>query len=184
VLRVKITKDQPPAIAMEYHQVRGAARIVLLLMMAAPMFLFGPLLARDGSFMGRWEFAAGASVEPIECQGVPYVAQYCQLKFINPVSGRAVQLDYLLSGDDWSDRKPDVVRSANGHYTSSIAVTSKGMISRIGAFLGLFLLGFLLEQLFLNMYFQTLRRGEPIAPQAPQQSRETVALSRDRRDHL
>ena len=181
---MKMSKDLPPALAEQYRYVKAAAGILLLLLMSLPMLVFGSLLLQDGTYAGRWEFAASAAPEPIECRGVPYVAQYCSLKFTDAVKRRQTQLDYLVSGDDWRNRKPDVVRSSLGHFSSSIAITSKGIIGRFGSLLGLLLLGLVIVQFLLYLYWQFLKIRAPRMWQARQQSKDAVLLSRDRRDHL
>ena len=62
-------------IELEYRWMKRFARLVVFGIMAFPLVQFGPTLWQDGSYSGRWIFAAIMEPQPIECKGVAYILQ-------------------------------------------------------------------------------------------------------------
>jgi hypothetical protein len=78
---------------------------------------------------------------------------------------------------------PDIVRSSSGHFTSSIAISGQGLLTRASAFMFLMMIAYAFERLFLMITFRSLVRKAVIMAPAPR-IREATLLSRDRRDHI
>lgn len=171
-------------IELEYRWMKRLARLLLLGLMAFPLFQHGPLLWKDGTFNGRWNFAANMEPLPIECRGVPYILQSCDVKFVDRDGGRAISLDYLVFGADWNNALPDIVRSTIGHYSSTIAVSGPGLLARGGALLAMFLLGLCIEKLVMLKVWRFMVARVPVIAPPPPRSNETVILSRDQRDSI
>ena len=171
-------------IELEYRWMKRFARLVVFAMMAFPLFNFGPSLWQDGSYSGRWTFAANMEPQPIECKGVAYILQSCELKFSQKDNGRAMTLEYLVFGTDWSGVVPDIIRPLNGAYSSTIAVSGPGLLVRAAAIFALFIMLLCVEKIGLLMIWRFMVDRLPEAHQPVTRSTETVSLSRDRRDHL
>ena len=171
-------------IELEYRWMKRFARILLLVVIAFPLFQYGPLLWKDGSYGGRWNFAANMEPQPIECKAFIYFLQSCELKFAERTEGRSMTIHYLLIGGDWSNAVPDIIRSSNGHYSSTIATSMPGLLSRAGALFSLALIGFCIEKLVLALIWRSMVSQLPVVATTAQRSSETVSLSRDRRDHM
>jgi hypothetical protein len=171
-------------LAREHRNLKRFARLLLILIMALPLAYWGPLLWKDGSVKGRWEFIADSDVRPADCWGVPYLLQGCQIKFADRPGGRLSNLNYLTTATDWMGVKPDLVRNTEGNYSSSIGVTGEGIVKRSGALALLLAIGFLIEQIILRIHWNRVLSLEPVDDTASPQSNETTILSRDRRDHL
>ena len=173
-------------IELEYRWMKRFARVLLLALVAIPVFQFGPLLWKDGSYADRWLFAANMEPQPIECRGYPFIIQLCDLKFTdkNDTGVKKINyINYMVFGADWTNALPDIIRSSTGHYSSTIATTGPGLIARTGALFALFLVGFCLEKIVLAVLWRLMvSKMTVVAPPSPR-SDETVILSRDRRDH-
>ena len=172
----------PEALESEYRRMKRFARILVILLMAFPIYCYGPLLWRDGSYNGRWDFAPEVEARPAHCKGAAYILQLCEVSFADRLNNRMVKLDYVVVGTDWNDIVPDIVRSSTGHFTSSIAVTGPGLLTRASAFMFMMMIAYVLEKLFLKYTFNALvRKAVAMTPQP--RVREATLLSRDRRDH-
>ena len=71
-----------------------------------------------------------------------------------------------------------------GQFSNSIAVSANGLMSRIGALFVLLLLGLMIERLALAFYWRGVLNRPSLIVAPTEQSKETVMLSRDRRDHF
>jgi len=170
-------------IELEYRWMKRFARVLLLAVMAFPIFNHAPLLWKDGSYEGRWAFAATLEPQPLECRGYPYILQFCELKFAEKNGGQTMAISYMLMGANWTGALPDIIRSSTGHYSSTIATSGPGLLQRAGALIGLFIFGVCIEQLVLSVLWRSMIARVPvIVPEV--RSTETVMLSRDRRDHI
>jgi hypothetical protein len=173
----------PEVLDVEYRRMRKIARLVLVAMMAIPVYFYGPQLWRDGSYGGRWIFAGEVDVRPVECSGAIFFLQFCDVKFTDRSNNRAVTLDYAVVGTDWNQMVPDIVRTSAGHYSSAIAVTGPGLFARGFAFGVLAAFAFLVEWLLMRIAFKALLR-KATAMEPASRVREAVLLSRDRRDRI
>lgn len=172
----------PEVLEAEYRRMKRLARTIVILLMAFPLYFYGPLLWRDGSYNGRWDFAADVEARPAHCRGQAYILQLCEVSFADRMNNRMVKLDYVVIGTDWNEVVPDIVRSSTGHFTSSIAVTGPGLLTRASAFMFLMMIAYVLEKLFLMYTMKSLmRKAVAMSPQV--RVREATLLSRDRRDH-
>ena len=171
-------------IEWEYRWMKRFGRMVVFAIMLFPLLQFGPLLWKDGSYSGRWNFAANMEPQPIDCKGVAYILQTCELKFSEKNDGRTMVIEYLLFGTDWSGVVPDIIRASNGTYSSSVAVSGPGLLARAGAILALFIMLLLIEKIGLLMIWRAMVDQLPTPPPPVVRSTETVSLSRDRRDHM
>ena len=171
-------------IEWEYRWMKRFARLVVFAIMAYPLVHFGPCLWQDGSYSGRWIFAANMEPQPIECRGVAYILQSCELKFSQKDNGRTMTLEYLVFGTDWAGLVPDIIRPLNGAYSSTVAVSGPGLLARASAIFALFIMLLCVEKIGLLMIWRFMVDRLPEAPQPVTRSTETVILSRDRRDHL
>ncbi len=171
-------------IELEYRWMKRFARLLLLAVMALPLFQFGPVLWKDGSYSERWNVMVNMEAQPVDCRGVAYVLQQCEVKFVDRNDGRTLMLDYLVFGANWGGALPDLLRTSTGHFSSSIAVSGPGLMARAGALLVLFLAGLCIEKLALALIWRLMLAKVPVAAPAPTRSDETVILSRDRRDHF
>lgn len=173
----------PEVLQAEYRRMKRFARTVVIVLMALPIYWYGPLLWKDGSYNGRWDFAADVESRPAQCKGPAYVLQLCEVSFADRLNNRMVKLEYVVVGTDWNEVVPDIVRSSTGHFTSSIAVTGPGLLTRASAFMFLMMVAYLLEKLFLKFTLESLKQ-KAIALAPPPRVREATLLSRDRRDHF
>lgn len=171
-------------IELEYRWMKRFARILLLSLMAFPLFLYGPLLWRDGSYDGRWLYAATMEPQPIECSGYSLLIQLCEFKFADRVDKKPMKINYMIFGADWANAVPDVIRSSNGHYSSTIATNGPGLLARTGALLALFIFGLCIEKIALLMIWRSMAAHLPVVAPPVVRSKETVILSRDQRDRL
>ena len=174
-------------IELEYRWMKRFARILLLAVMAFPVFQYGPLLWKDGSYDGRWLFAANMEPQPIECSGYPFVIQWCDLKFAErteKTDKKVMKINYLVFGANWISAIPDIIRSSDGHYSSTIATNGPGLLARTGALLALFIFGLCIEKIALLILWRSMVARVPVVAPPPQRSRETVILSRDQRDRM
>ena len=174
-------------IELEYRWMKRFARMMLLACMSFPLFLHGPLLWKDGSYDGRWLFAATMEPQPIECRGFSYFLQFCELKFSEKNDLRAMKfnsINYMVFGADWTNALPDIIRSSTGHYSSTIATNGPGLLARTGALFFLFIVGLCIEKITLMMLWRTMVARVPVEAPPPVRTTETVILSRDRRDHI
>ena len=178
-----MTVNLPEVLQAEYRRMKRIARVLVILLMAFPVYAYGPLLWKDGSYSGRWDFAADVEARPAQCRGAAYVLQLCEVSFADRVNNRLVKLDYVVMGADWNQVVPDIVRSSSGHFTSSIAITGSGLLTRASAFMFLMMFAYALERLFLVITFRSLVRKAAIMIPTPR-VREATLLSRDRRDHI
>ncbi len=179
-----MVKPVPHVYEVEFRWAKRMARVVVLIIMAVPVWYYGPLLFKDGSFGGRWEYLVEKEVEPTVCVGVPYLLQICEVKFSDRITRRAGKLEYLLTYSDFNHKAPDIVRGSPGHYSSSGAVTVKGILERLGAFFVILIALLILEKLYLAWYWRALLNRPSLLVPEPEQSREATSLSRDRRDHF
>lgn len=173
----------PEPLQAEYRRMKRIARVLVLILMAFPVYAYGPLLWKDGSYSGRWDFAADVEPKPAQCRGIAYILQLCEVSFADRGSNRLVKLDYVVLGADWNQVVPDIVRSSSGHFTSSIAISGQGLLTRASAFMLLMMIAYALERLFLVITFRSLMRKAIIMAPAPR-IREATLLSRDRRDRI
>ena len=171
----------PEIFDQEYRRLKRITRAVLLLVMAYPIYVYGPMIWKDGSYAGRWIFAADIPQGHIECSGVPYFLQSCEVKFL--AANRPVKFDYLVAGTSWSEGMTDIVRSAEGRVTAAVGVTGPGLLSRVGALFALLMFCFLIERIIWGVKFHSLR-SKVFGFVPTTNKRESVMLSRDRRDHL
>ncbi len=171
-------------IEWEYRWMKRFARLVVFAIMAYPLVHFGPCLWQDGSYSGRWIFAANMEPQPIECRGVAYILQSCELKFSQKDNGRTMTLEYLVFGTDWNGVVPDIIRPLTGAYSSTVAVSGPGLLARAGGIFALFIMLLVVEKIGLVMIWRVMIDKLPEAPQPMTRSTETVSLSRDRRDHM
>jgi len=174
-------------IELEYRWMKRFARVLLLACMAFPLLLYGPLLWKDGSYDDRWLFAAAMQPQPLECRGYPYILQLCELKFSERIdlrTGNLNYINYMVFGTDWTNARPDIIRSSTGHYSSTIATNGPGLLARTGALLFLLIVGLFIERITLMFLWRTMVAGLPVAAPPPPRTNETVILSRDRRDHI
>ena len=173
----------PHVFEVEFRRVKRSARVCLLALMALPLFFYGPLLWNDGSYAGRWEFAPDMAARPATCVGLPPIIQHCAVTFGDSKNSGLMKQHYLVFALDWNQATPDIVRNSAGQFSNSIAASANGLMSRIGALFMLILLGFLIERLFLAFYWRGLLNRPSLVVSPTEQSKETVMLSRDRRDH-
>jgi hypothetical protein len=174
-------------IELEYSWMKRFARILLLSVMAFPTFQYGPLLWKDGSYDGRWNFAANMEPQPIGCQGYPSIIQWCDLKFAertDKIDKKVMKISYMTFGADWNNALPDVIRSSDGHYSSTIATNGPGLLARTGALLALFIVGLCIEKIALLFIWRSMVARVPVVAPPPPRSKETVMLSRDQRDRI
>jgi hypothetical protein len=174
----------PHVLELEFRRLKRSARMVVLAVMALPLFYYGPLLWTDGSYNGRWDFVTDVSVRPAVCKGVPGILQACEVNYVDRLTRRSGKLEYLVANVDWNNVMPDIVRNSNGHHSSSMAVTTKGLLERLGALLILLFALIFAEKFFLMIVWKS-KGGRQAPPGALSKlSKETVLLSRDRRDHI
>ena len=171
----------PELLQAEYRRMKRIARVLVLLLMAFPVYAYGPLLWKDGSYGGRWDFAADMEARPAQCMGAAYILQLCEVSFADRANNRFVKLDYVVMGADWSQVVPDIVRSSSGHFTTSIAISGHGLLTRAIAFMFLMMIAYVIERIFLVITFRSLVRKAAIMAPGPR-IREATLLSRDRRD--
>ena len=171
-------------IELEYRWMKRFARLLLLAAMALPLFQYGPLLWKDGSYAERWNVIVNWETVPIECRGSAYILQQCEVKFIDRNDGRTMMIEYLVFGSNWNGALPDLLRTSTGNYSSSIAVSGPGLLARASALLALFLTGLCIEKLALAAIWRVMLAKVPGVAPPPTRSDETVILSRDRRDHF
>ena len=107
-------------IEYEYRWMKRFARILLLSLMAFPVFQYGPLLWKDASYEGRWLYAAAMEPQPIECSGYPSLIQLCELRFAERTEKKVMKLNYMVFGVNWTNVLPDIIRSSSGHYSGSV----------------------------------------------------------------
>jgi hypothetical protein len=173
----------PEFLDVEFRRSKRLARLVLLLVLMVPMYRYAPLIWKDGSYDGRWVFAADIEERPLECKGIPYFLQSCTVRVADRLGNRFVTLNYLVVATDWSDSATDIVRSSQGHLTGAIGVTGPGLLTRFSALFCVCLLGFAVEWILKRMKYLSLQNritGEGATPRR----RDAVMLSRDRRDHF
>ena len=173
----------PEVMDVEYRRMKRFIRLVLIVTLSVPVYFYGPLIWKDGSYAGRWVFAADISERPVECRGAAYFLQLCEVRFVDRLNNRFVKLDYLIIGTDWSEAATDIVRSSEGHLTGAIGVTAHAILMRIGALFSLVMLGFIVEWIVRRIKYLSLQNrlmGQTIGARR----REAVMLSRDRRDHF
>jgi hypothetical protein len=171
-------------VELEYRWMKRFARFIVFGIMTVPLLFFGPSLWKDGSYSGRWIYAANMEPQPIECKGVPFVLQTCELKFSEKNDGRTMMIEYFVFGTDWSGIAPDIIRTLNGPYSSTIAVSGPGLLARAGAMFALFVMLLFVEKIGLLMIWRFMVDQLPAPPPPVLRSTETVSLSRDRRDHF
>ncbi len=160
-------------------------RILIIVLLAFPVFNYGPLLWKDGSYAGRWDFVADMEARPTQCWGPAFILQICEISFPDRTNNRMVKLNYVIVGADWHDCVTDIVRSSTGHITSMITITGSAIHTRTGAFIALIMVAFLLERFLLFATHRALlRRAAAAAPSPGARVREATLLSRDRRDRL
>ena len=157
---------------------------MLIALMMLPIIGYGPLLWKDGSYSGRWEFAAEMEPHPMACSGSAYLFQFCTIQFKDKTNHDVSTIYYMVSGTNWNNVVPDIVRGVDGQITTSIAVTRPGLAARIGALLILLILGLCVEKLGLYMMWRWIDRHGAIFQQRLQASKELTLLSRDQRDHF
>ena len=172
------------ALTADPVRLKRSARAFLIAFMMLPIIFYGPLLWKDGSYLGRWEFAAEMEPHPMACSGSAYLFQHCTIQFKDKTNREVSTINYLVSGTNWNNVVPDIVRGVDGQITTSIAVTGAGLAARIGALLILLFLGLCIERLGLYMMWRWIERHGPIFQQHVQVSKELTLLSRDRRDHF
>ncbi len=176
-----MTSVLPEFLETEYRLTKTITRLALILAMAFPIYLYAPLIWKDGSYTGRWVFASDIERQQVECKTIAYVLFACEVKFVNRTNGRQVKLDYLVTDMDWNGMVTDIVRSTDGHLTGSVGVTKPGLFARIGAFGYLLVVGLAIEHLIRRIKFISLQRR--IQAKAPAtRNTDAVMLSRDRRD--
>lgn len=174
----------PHVFEVEFRRVKRTARVCLLALIAVPLFYYGPLLWNDGSYAGRWEFAPDLVARPVMCNGVPHIMQHCEVTFGDSKNSGFMKRQYLVFAMDWNRATPDIVRNGVGQFSNSIAVSANGLMSRIGALFVLLLLGLMIERLALAFYWRGVLNRPSLIVAPTEQSKETVMLSRDRRDHF
>lgn len=178
-----MTSVLPELLDVEYRRMKRICRVILLLAMAVPIYFYGPLIWKDGSYSGRWVFAADIGERPVECRGSALIFQMCEVRFVDRVNKRTVRLDYFIVTTDWSEATTDIVRSSDGHLTAAIGVTANAILMRISALFCLAVLAFIIESVLKRIKVHSLQRR--LAPQTDAtRRRDAVLLSRDRRDHL
>ncbi len=173
----------PEFLDIQYRHTKKMTRLALILAMVFPVYFYGPLIWKDGSYAGRWEFASDVGQRPVECRGLPYLFQACEVKYVERTSKRLVTLDYLVVGVNWKATITDIVRSDDGHVTSAVGVTKPGVFARVGALLCLLVIGLAIESFVRRSKFHALQRKAAALTAGPR-NRSSVSLSRDRRDHL
>ena len=171
-------------IEYEYRWMKRFARILLLSLMAFPVFQYGPLLWKDASYEGRWLYAAAMEPQPIECSGYPSLIQLCELRFAERTEKKVMKLNYMVFGVNWTNVLPDIIRSSSGHYSSTIATNGPGLLVRSGALLALFIFGLCIEKIALMIIWRSMAAQLPVVAPPVARSKETVILSRDQRDRL
>ena len=171
-------------IELEYRWMKRFARILLLSLMAFPIFQYGPLLWRDGSYDGRWLYAATMEPQPIECSGYSLLIQLCELKFAERTEKKVMKLNYMTFATDWTNALPDIIRSSSGHYSSTIAINGPGLLTRTSALIALYIFGLCIEKIALLFIWRSMVARVPVIAPPPPRSKETVILSRDQRDRL
>jgi len=169
----------------EYQRMRRIYRILMIVLMTFPVYTYGPLLWKDGSYAGRWDFVADVEPRLAQCRSVGFILQLCELNFPDRQNNRMVRLEYLLVGTDWNDCITDIVRSSTGHFTGMMAINGPALFNRAGAFLVLIMIAFVCERLLLFVTHRALVRKAAAGSRLPAaRVRETTLLSRDRRDHF
>ena len=159
-------------------------RALIILLMAFPLYIYGPLLWKDGSYGGRWDLAADVGASAAHCKGAAYVLQLCEINFPDRQNNRVVSLNYVVVGADWNNAVTDIVRSSTGHFTSMIAITGPALVTRASAFMFLMMIAFVFERFLLFVTLKALvGRATDAMPKPAPRIREATLLSRDRRDH-
>ncbi len=165
-------------------------RALIIVLMAFPLYIYGPLLWKDGAYGGRWDFAVDVKASAAHCRGAAYILQHCEISFPDTRTNRVVSLNYVVVGADWNGAVTDIVRSSSGHISSTIAITRPALVTRASAFILLMMIAFVLERFLL---FVTRKSGalktlfpQPasVGPSHTPRVREATLLSRDRRDHV
>ena len=169
----------------EFRRMKTIYRILVLALMALPVIDYGPLLWKDGSYAGRWDFVADVEARPAQCRGAAFILQLCEISFPDRQNNRVVRLDYMVVGTDWNDLLTDIVRSSTGHFTGMNDINGPALFARAGAFMVLMMIAFMFERFLLFVTLKALhRRAAAAAPLPAARVREATLLSRDRRDHL
>ena len=160
-------------------------RALIIVLMAFPLYVYGPLMWKDGSYGGRWDFAADVQASPAHCRGAAYVVQLCEISFPDREKNQVVSLNYVVVGADWNNAVTSIVRSSSGHFTSMIAITGPAIATRASAFMLLMMIAFVFERFLLFVTLKALfSRAAEVQPLYTPRIREATLLSRDRRDHV